>query len=252
MDYKTKEEFVKAISHFVENPSEENAKMYGAIKNFGVMPKQVFPENAVAQIADFMYDYQIEEPTWFKAHWESHGNKNWTQPGKKVVVVEKQKTFAEIGLEYALSTKKLLGKNLMGAIQKKGTLEALAFCNVQAMPLTDSMAVKYNASIKRVSDKNRNPKNKANAEELTYIQHFKNQIANKIEPKPIVLERGDKVQFYYPIPTNTMCLQCHGKSNEIKPEVLKKIKVLYPNDIATGYSENEVRGIWSITFNKKK
>ena len=252
LDYKTKEEFVKAISHFVENPSEENAKMYGAIKNFGVMPKQVFPENVVAQIADFMYEYQIEEPTWFKAHWESNGNKNWTQPGKKVVVVEKQKTFAEIGLEYALSTKKLLGENLMGTIQKKGTLEALAFCNVQAMPLTDSMAVKYNASIKRVSDKNRNPNNKANAEEFTYIQHFKNQIANKIEPKPIVLERGDKVQFYYPIPTNTMCLQCHGKSNEIKPEVLKKIKILYPNDIATGYSENEVRGIWSITFNKKK
>ncbi|WP_339833741.1 DUF3365 domain-containing protein [uncultured Flavobacterium sp.] len=252
MDYDSKEDFIKAISNFVENPTEDNTKMHGAVKKFGVMPKQVFPENAVAQIADFMFDFQIEEPTWFKEHWQGHGNDNWTQPGKKVIVVEKQKTYEEIGLEYALSTKKLLGQNLMGTIQKKGTLEALAFCNIQAMPLTDGMSLKYNATIKRVSDKNRNPNNKANAEELVYIAQFKKEIAENKESKPVVVDKGEKVQFYYPIPTNTMCLQCHGKPKNIKPEVLQKIKVLYPKDLAVGYGENEVRGIWSITFDKKK
>ena len=252
MDYDSKEDFVKAISNFVENPTEENTKMHGAVKKFGVMPKQVFPENTVAQIADFMFDYQIEEPTWFKEHWQGHGNDNWTQSGKKVVVVEKQKTYEEIGLEYALSTKKILGQNLMGTIQKKGTLEALAFCNIQAMPLTDSMSVKYNATIKRVSDKNRNPNNKANAEELVYIAQFKKEMAANKESKPVVVDKGDKVQFYYPIPTNTMCLQCHGKPENIKPEVRAKTLKLYPQDLAVGYGENEVRGIWSITFDKKK
>lgn len=252
MDYNTKKDFVKAMTNFVENPTNETSKMHAAVKSFGLMPKQSFPENAVNQIADFMYDYQIEEPTWFAAHWQGHGNKNWKQPGKKAVVIEKQKTFEEVGLEYALATKKLLGENLMGTIQKKGTIEALAFCNIQAMPLTDSMSTKYNASIKRVSDKNRNPDNKANAEELTYIQHFKKQLANNKEPQPIVLEKGNKVQFYYPIPTNTMCLQCHGKPNEINPAVRAKTLKLYPQDLAVGYSENEVRGIWSITFDKKK
>lgn len=250
MDYDSKEDFVKAISSFVENPTEDNTIMHGAVKNFGVMPKQVFPENAVAQIADFMFDYQIEEPTWFKEHWQGHGNDDWTQPGKKVIVVEKQKTYEEIGLEYALSTKKLLGENLMGTIQKKGTLEAMAFCNIQAMPLTDSMSVHHNASIKRVSDKNRNPNNKANAEELVYIEEFKKDLLAKREPKPVAIDKGDKIQFYYPIPTNTMCLQCHGK--QIKPEVAKQILKLYPKDLAIGYEENEVRGIWSITFDKKK
>ena len=252
MDYDTKEDFVKAITAFVENPTEDNTKMHGAVKKFGVMPKQVFPENTVAQIADFMFDYQIEEPTWFKEHWQGHGNDDWTQPGKKVIVVEKQKTYEEIGLEYALSTKKLLGQNLMETIQKKGILEALAFCNIQAMPLTDSMSVKYNASIKRVSDKNRNPNNKANAEELIQIEKFKKDIAENIESKPVVVDKGDKVQFYYPIPTNTMCLQCHGKPENIKPEVRAKTLKLYPQDLAVGYAENEVRGIWSITFDKKK
>jgi cytochrome c553 len=252
MDYDTKEDFIKAISNFVKNPTEDITKMHGAVKKFGVMPKQVFLENTVAQIADFMYDYQIEEPTWFKEHWQGHGNDNWTQPGKKIIVVEKQKSYEEIGLEYALSTKKLLGQNLMGTIQKKGTLEALAFCNIQAMPLTDSMSVKYNATIKRVSDKNRNPNNKANAEELVYIAQFKKEIAANKESKPVVVDKGDKVQFYYPIPTNTMCLQCHGKPENIKPDVRAKTLKLYPQDLAVGYGENEVRGIWSITFDKKK
>jgi cytochrome c553 len=252
MDYDTKEDFVNAITAFVENPSDDHAIMYGAVKKFGVMPKQVFPENTVEQIADFMFDYQIEEPTWFKDHWQGHGNDNWSQPGKKVVVLEKQKTYEEIGLEYALSTKKVLGENLMGTIQKKGTLEALAFCNIQAMPLTDSMSFNYNATIKRVSDKNRNPNNKANAEELKYIEQFKRDSAENKESKPVVVDKGEKVQFYYPIPTNTMCLQCHGKPENIKPEVRAKTLKLYPNDLAIGYGENEVRGIWSITFNKNK
>ena len=252
MEYDLKEDFVNAIVAFAENPNEDDTMMHGAVKKFGVMPKQVFPENTVAQIADFMFDYQIEEPTWFKEHWQGHGNDEWTQPGKKVIVVEKQKSFEEIGLEYALSTKKLLGQNLMGTIQKKGTLEALAFCNIQAMPLTDSMSVKYNATIKRVSDKNRNPNNKANAEELVYIAQFKKEMAANKESKPVVVDKGDKVQFYYPIPTNTMCLQCHGKPENIKPEVRAKTLKLYPQDLAVGYGENEVRGIWSITFDKKK
>lgn len=250
MDNDTKEDFVKAISAFVENPTDDHAIMYGAVRKFGIMPKQVFPKNTVEQIADFMFDYQIEEPTWFKDHWQGHGNEDWSQPGKKVVVVEKQKTDEEIGLEYALSTKKVLGENLMGTIQKKGTLEALAFCNVQAMPLTDSMSVNYKATIKRVSDKNRNPNNKANAEELKYIEQFKRDIVENKESKPVVVDKGDKVLFYYPITTNTMCLQCHGKRNEINPAVRAKTLKLYPNDLAIGYGENEMRGIWSITFNK--
>lgn len=252
MDYNSKEDFVNAISNFVENPTNETAKMHGAVKKFGIMPKQVFPEKAVAQIANFMFDYQIEEPAWFKEHWQGHGNDNWTQPGKKIDIVEKRKTFDEIGLEYALATKKILGQNLMGTIQKKGTIEALVFCNSQAIPLTDSMSVQNNAIIKRVSDKNRNPNNKANAEELVYIEQFKKDLAAKIEPKPVVVDKGAKIQFYYPISTNTMCLECHGKLENIKPEVRTKILKLYPQDLAFGYGENEVRGIWSITFDNKK
>ena len=243
-----KSEFVAAVQSFVENPTEDKALMFGAVRKHGLMPKQVFPDGVVEKIAAFMYEYQIEEPEWFKAHWQGNGKSNWSQSGKVLAENDSPKTAADIGLEYALSTKKVLGKNLMEAIQQKGTLAALEFCNIKAMPLTDSMATKYNATIKRVSDKNRNPNNKANAEELRYMEQFKAEVVAKKQLQPVVIDKGDYVQFYYPIPTNTMCLQCHGK--QIKPDVQNQILNLYPKDLAVGYDENELRGIWSIRFPK--
>ena len=136
----------------------------------------------------------------------------------------RNKSYSEIGLEYALSTKAELGKNLMGKIQKEGTLAALKFCNLKAYPLTGSMSVVHNATIKRVSDKPRNPKNTANSKEKAYIKIFEADVMANTESDPIVVEAKEKVKFYYPIKTNSMCLQCHGNpSSEIKPITLKEI-----------------------------
>lgn len=162
------------------------------------------------------------------------------------------KEYAFIGKQYAMSTKKVLGKNLMTAIQKEGTIAALKFCNSNASSLTDSMSVLYNANIKRVSDKPRNKKNNANTEELKHIASFKLKVLNKQKTTPIVKDDGDKVTFYAPIITNGMCLQCHGTlEKELQPTVFSEIKKLYPEDKAVGYAANEVRGLWSITFIKK-
>lgn len=174
----TKEEFIADIQTWIKNPNEADARMRGAVRRFGVMPKQAFPEDVIEKIADYMFDYDIEQPEWFEDHFnEEMGNRN--QKGKKGMGhgkgngkgngMHKQQAqtnfedlpYGERGLKYALTTKAVLGKNLMGTIQKKETLEALEFCNVKAYPLTDSMAVVHNATIKRVSDKPRNQKNKA-------------------------------------------------------------------------------------------
>ena len=159
--------------------------------------------------------------------------------------------YGERGLKYALETQGVLGKNLMQAIRKEGTLGALSFCNEKAYPLTDSMAVVHNATIKRVSDKPRNQDNQANVVELEYIETFKQIIANEESPNSIVKDSDAKVQVYYPILTNAMCLQCHGQPNKsIESSTLSQLTILYPKDKAVGYDVNEVRGIWSVTFNK--
>jgi len=247
---KTKKEFIADLWNFVEKPTKEQAKLKGAVKRFGLMPYQPYKQEDIEAIAAFMYDYEIAQPDWFQAHWAEHHDQNYTQHGKSVSQLpEQDQTYADIGMSYAKSTKATLGKNLMGAIQKEGVLHALSFCNVQAMPLTDSMATKHNAIIKRVSDQNRNPSNQANEVEKSYIDLYKQTLQDGEEPEPIVTEENDKVNFYYPIVTNAMCLKCHGTpGREIQPKTLQKIQALYPDDKAIGYTVNEVRGMWSISF----
>lgn len=247
----TQDQFTKDMLDFLRAPDPEKAKMKEAVERYGLMPYQHYSDETVAQIAAYLYEYQVEEPEWFAAHPDArrYGNDPYRQSGKKAAAdAGAEKSLQDIGLEYALETKKILGKNLMEAIQSKGALHALEFCNVQAIPLTDSMSRHYNADIRRVSDRYRNPANKADAEELEYIARFKKQVAAGEEPTPVLLQRDGIAQFYYPIVTNTMCLQCHGKSADMLPELRQKIATLYPGDLATGYAENEVRGIWSIRF----
>jgi cytochrome c553 len=244
--YPTKDAFIQAMIAFLNEPTKENALLPGAVARFGVMPKQQYSQDLVEKIAAYMFDYKIEEPLWFASHWKEKQGLHWVQSGKEDTFNKGPQTVEEKGMAMVLATKSLLGQNLMGSIQAKGTLAALSFCNVQAFPLTDSMSTHFQANIKRVSDKNRSPYNVANEEEKQYIVQFSEEIKAGLESKPIVKESNGMVHFYYPIITNTMCLQCHGK--EITPDVLAKIKQIYPKDLAIGYDENQVRGIWKIEF----
>lgn len=239
------EQFTQDLASFLNDPSEEKSKMPGALRRFNLMPKMSFSDDHISKIATYMYYAEIEQPDWFEEHY------------KQEKVEQKKNTSEELsplalGQSFALQTKSVLGKNLMGAITAKGSEYAVSFCSTRAIPLTDSVAVSVNAQIKRVSDKNRNKDNKANKEELAYIQKTKRAISKGESPKPELVELGSKHVGYYPILTNKMCLQCHGQfDKDISPATLKKIKSLYPNDIATGYKENELRGIWVVEMDKK-
>lgn len=257
----TKEQFIADIKNWTKKPSEDITKMPGAIRNFGLMPYAPYPEATVEQIADYMFEYDIEQPEWLEEQQKAHrGQGKGMGRGKgkgqgmrhgQTANIDSGMSYSDRGLKYALSTKGQLGKNLMGSIKKKGTKGAVTFCNERAYALTDSMEIVNNAKIKRVSDKPRNQNNKANAVELAHIETFKTMVANKEEVKPIVEEEGNTVHFYLPITTNSMCLQCHGTLNkELKSDTYKTIKGLYPNDKAIGYDVDQVRGIWSITFDK--
>ncbi|MGB0999101.1 MAG: c-type heme family protein [Flavobacteriales bacterium] len=242
----TKEEFIAAMQNWIKNPTEENVKMHNAVKQFGIMPRQHYPENTIQKIAEYMFNNDIEKPVWHKEN-----DKERAKQKHKQATNFTNLPYDERGLKYALSTKAVLGKNLMGKIQKEGTLAALDFCNIKAFPLTDSMSVVHKATIKRVSDKPRNYKNKANSLENEYITIFKEDAKANKESKPIVVETAKNVKVYYPIKTNGMCLQCHGKPNsDIKPNTLTQINKLYPKDLAKGYSENQIRGIWNVSFQK--
>ena len=163
----------------------------------------------------------------------------------KEIIPQKQLTKADFK-KIAEETKKNLVTNLTQKISEKGAENALEFCNVNAIPLTESVAKNHKINIKRVSDQPRNQLNIANEKEIKYINLFKERIANGEKLKPEVVTQ----QLYVPIITNSMCLQCHGKIEESNPKLATKIKQLYPKDKATGYSENQVRGIFVVNLPK--
>ena len=139
-------------------------------------------------------------------------------------------------MKYALAAKGVLGKNLKRAIQEKGPSGAIEFCKVEASKLTDSVSLMNNAVVRRVSDKPRNPDNAANTIEKGYITYYKKLIVAGKKPEAIVNVTEEEVDFYYPIITDALCLQCHGTpQGQVRPETLAVLKSLYPTDMATGY-----------------
>ena len=68
-----------------------------------------------------------------------------------------------------------------------------------------------------------------------------------IEKAEIVSE-GDKrvVRYMKALPTQPLCLNCHGTEDKLSPEVKAKLTGLYPQDKATGYGEGQIRGALTV------
>lgn len=236
-DHPEEAEFVNSMVAFLQKPTPEKAKLKNAVEKFGLMPSMSYSEEHIRKIAAYLYHNEQAHP--------GNGNRNGMGKGKS------QKSPAEMGMHFALTTKAELGKNLMAAIQGKGTAGAVDFCNTRAIPLTDSMAKAHQVNIKRVSDKPRNASNRASMAELKHIATFKQALELGEKPTPIVEEDENQIRFYAPILTNQMCLQCHGTpEKELSLDVLKVIRSKYPDGKAIGYGENQVRGIWAIEWKK--
>lgn len=174
---------------------------------------------------------------------------------KKVTEAEIVAKVHELGDEIALKTKKALGKKLKNAIQNGGVENAISFCNLNAMPLVDSLSSKFSAEIRRVTLKARNPNNHPDNLERELLDAYAYQWKDSIPLQTNVQAlEGSKYLFTKPILVdNTLCLGCHGTTeNGLLKETLDFIKSKYPNDKATGYEIGDLRGIWSITISKKK
>lgn len=154
------------------------------------------------------------------------------------------------GKEIAQATAKKLGGIMAEKMKDGGVKEAVPFCNTKAIPLTEEMSNKFNVSIKRTSHLLRNENNKPNDEEVLIMDNYKDLIAKGKKLKPVVeMDDNGDPHFYAPIILQKKCLTCHG---EVGTDVTKKsdsiIESYYPMDLATGFKEGDLRGIWSITF----
>lgn len=147
------------------------------------------------------------------------------------------------------ATFKALSGELQQAMKAGGVAEAVQYCNVKALPITDSLAQKYNATIKRTSDRIRNPNNRADSTELAIIKTYKTALAAGHEIAPQILRQGTEHHYYAPIITQGLCLNCHGSKTDMPAYDI--IAELYPDDLATDYEMGELRGIWSVHLSDK-
>lgn len=170
----------------------------------------------------------------------------------KTLSEEEKEQYLSQGKEIAMATANTLGSNLTQKMKNGGVVEAIPFCNVMAYPLTEQMSEKYNVSIKRTSHKIRNDINMPTVEESKIIDGYL-QLAKEGKPiKPsIEIDKSGKPHFYAPILLQKKCLACHGTiGDNITMESDSIIKSYYGNDKAIGFKEGDLRGVWSIIFNK--
>lgn len=146
--------------------------------------------------------------------------------------------------------------NLQKAIAEKGVDGAVEFCNVNATPLLNEVAEKYNVSIRRASNRYRNPADQPTEDELPLLEAYEYNAENGIKSEPNIqkIENGDILLYTKAIVIpGAFCLSCHGDpSKEIDSNTLQKIDSIYPNDKARGHQIGDLRGMWSIRIPKKE
>lgn len=142
-----------------------------------------------------------------------------------------------------------LSAEVSKSMQAAGVAATIAYCNVQAYPITDSLAAIHQAKIKRTSHKVRNLQNAPDSLETVILGQYLRLQQQGLEMPPRVVQEGEKVHFFAPILLAQPCLACHGIVGETLDENdLAVIQQHYPKDKATGFAAGELRGIWSIQF----
>lgn len=150
-----------------------------------------------------------------------------------------------------------LGGRLVEVIQNEGVIEAIDVCYKEAYEITDELADEIDEvkSIKRVTNKFRNPKNAPDAYEVDALRWFEEQYAKGTKPtsfgQKITKRKGDLIRYYKPMYVQNKCLLCHGKETDIMPEIAKKINNLYPDDLAKNYNEGDFRGLVRVELKRK-
>ncbi len=145
-----------------------------------------------------------------------------------------------------------LRNTLLRTIGEKGFAGAIGFCNEQALPLTSTYS-NGEISIKRTSDRLRNPANAPDSLEARILSQLSSLKRKNMPLIDFVVSNDNGYHYFKPIVIQALCLNCHGdKSTQIKPATWDAILQKYPADSAFNYKEGDLRGIWHVTFNVTK
>ena len=136
---------------------------------------------------------------------------------------------------------------LTGTIEEKGLVAAAEFCSSHAQHLTDSLSEVLGYSIRRVSDKHRNPKNSLDTYDLEVMQAFR--VSKEAGNMSMAQLNNANKTYYKPILLGMpVCLKCHGTVQDRDAEAYEVIRRVYPADLAIDYELGDLRGMWVMKY----
>ncbi len=140
---------------------------------------------------------------------------------------------------------------LKKGMKEGGPVNAISVCNDKAPEIADSISASSGWYVARTSLKPRATANNPLPWERKIMEEFEAKKAAGADPKTLdysdVVEEDGKKVFRYmkAIPTGKVCLNCHGGDN-VKPNVVMRLKSLYPSDKARGFKEGDIRGAFVL------
>jgi hypothetical protein len=142
---------------------------------------------------------------------------------------------------------------LQQEIQKGGFEGAIGACRDFAPQLARKASVESGWTIRRVSLQNRNPTAVPDEWERVVLDDFGRRAA--AGENPASLEHGARVddqgtpvfRYMRALPTQELCLACHGSAERISPAVRSRLAELYPDDRAVGYQVGDIRGALTLS-----
>ena len=137
----------------------------------------------------------------------------------------------------------LLRQTMTRELAAGGVARAAAFCRPETYHLVDSLAGVFKTTVRRVSERPRNPASKF----PLLPEEMRTDTTRTIT-------RPSQEFFSYQRPivlNNKLCLRCHG---EIGKDILAAdyavIKQKFPQDQATGYKLGQQMGAWQLSLRR--
>lgn len=145
------------------------------------------------------------------------------------------------------------GAALKKELAASGPEGAIGVCKQVAPEIAGNLSRANGVRIARVSLKVRNAMlGQPDAWEQAVLADFDRRAA--AGEKPDTMERAEIVsepagryfRYMKAIPTQPMCLACHGTPETLAPSIMEKLAADYPKDRATGYSVGQMRGAVTV------
>jgi hypothetical protein len=137
---------------------------------------------------------------------------------------------------------------LSAELERGGPTAAIGVCQVRAPAMARAASEQTGWQVRRASLGPRAPHGQPDAWERAVLQRFDAEVAAganpaTLEAAEVVDEQGQRVYRYAKaLPTQALCVQCHGKADRLAPGVAELLRERYPADRGTGYEIGQVRG----------